>query len=323
MKTLLVTIDSLRRDHIGFHGYDRDTTPFLDSLAEEHTVFRNAYSASCHTREAIPPILTGRYPERSTDKYQTSAETVAEALDVKSHAELTGCYITEFERYHRGFDSFNSDYLHGKRFITRQPEYVFRVLANRQYRTAKDVRKEMEARIDEIDFGWMHLMDTHHPYNKFDEFRFGEKVSRRRIQKTFRKALYTPSRVTESERQLLIDSYDNSLRYLDGQLEKLFQELPEETEAYIVGDHGELFGEYGKYEHPRMLKDELLEVPLIVRNGEKRDIDRKVSTVDIAPSIASRAGKEMESDGKDLFESGKREIHASCKSSGDRIKQIL
>lgn len=323
MESLLVTIDSLRRDHLGCYGYERNTSPFLDHLAENNSVFRNAYSASCHTREALPSILTGKYPENSTESYQTGAETVAEKLDATSHAELTGCYITEFERHHRGFDSFNSDYFHGKRFTTRQLEYILRVLGNRQYRKAEHIRKKIEKRVSDIDFGWMHLMDAHHPYNKFENFHFGEETSRRKIQKTFRKALYTSSRVTEKERKLLIDSYDNSILYIDAQLEKLFRKLPDRTDVYIMGDHGELFGEHGEYEHPRMLEDELLEVPLIVRNGEERDIDRKVSTVDVAPTLADRMNVNMNSDGRNLFASESRSLRSSCIDDGERkIRRI-
>lgn len=125
--------------------------------------------------------------------------------------------------------------------------------------------------------------------------------------------------MTEEERQALIDAYDNCIRYIDRQLERLFSNIPEEVEVYIVGDHGEYLGENGKYEHPKELSDELLEVLLIVRNSKDKEFSKKVSSVDIAHTILERHGSEIKGEGNSLYRSSDREITASCKRNGERI----
>ena len=97
MRTLLITIDALRKDHLGYFGYERNTTPFLDKLAEENTVFKNCWSASCHTRESIPSILSGEKPENCiSGYYRLDSSTIAEKLpeEVETSAVTTGCYLT-------------------------------------------------------------------------------------------------------------------------------------------------------------------------------------------------------------------------------------
>src|SRR5947207_8555333 len=59
---ILITVDCLRADHVGFLGYKRPTTPFLDSLANESLVFRNAITAGAPTYYSLPAILASRYP---------------------------------------------------------------------------------------------------------------------------------------------------------------------------------------------------------------------------------------------------------------------
>lgn len=316
MHTLLITIDALRKDHLGFYGYDRNTTPFLDKLAEENTVFRNCYSASCHTREAIPSILTGEKPEDCIKGYyRLNAPTIPEKLSekVETTGITTGCYLTRTENHNRGFDNFYSDYRFGSNLATRQSEYFARIALNKQYRPAEKQEEEIVSGLEsEESFVWAHFMDPHAPYNKYSETYFGEEVSSRRLQYLFRKANHLPGLIDESERQQVIDAYDNSLRYLDSQLRRLFSNLPEDVTVLIVGDHGELLGEDGEYEHPKRLSRKLLEVPLIVRNGEDREISESVSTMDIAPTIVQNYDSQIKCDGENLFSDRGNPIKASC-----------
>jgi len=139
MRTLLITVDAFRKDHVGYYGYDRNTTPSLDKLAKENTVFKNCYSASCHTREAIPSILTGKKPENCLKgHYRLNAPTIPDELpnEINTTGITTGCYLTKTERLHKGFDNFKSDYSLGGNIITRQIEYAARVLLEKQHNPA-------------------------------------------------------------------------------------------------------------------------------------------------------------------------------------------
>jgi len=81
---VLLSADALRADHLSSYGYHRETSPVLDELAEESIRFSNAYSASSHTREAVPALLTGEYPDVAVDSgYHLATESVAETLSAE------------------------------------------------------------------------------------------------------------------------------------------------------------------------------------------------------------------------------------------------
>ena len=263
MKALLITIDSLRKDHLSCYGYKRNTTPFLDSFAEQNLVFENAYSSSPHTREAIPSILTGKKPEDAVNKTNTSIELEGETIpdkipkEVRSSGITSGVYLTPFENHDQGFDRFSTDYTSNKSFTSKYLKYLKDLVKNQQFRTGEEINKEVIRSLKESQdsFVWAHYMDAHHPYNNFDKWHWGSKISRRKIQFLFRKANHAPSLISEREKETLINVYDNSIRALDKKLEKLFDKIPEETKVFITSDHGESFGENNDFEHPRKLRD--------------------------------------------------------------------
>jgi arylsulfatase len=327
MRTLLITVDAFRKDHIGYYGYDRNTTPFLDKLAKENTVFKNCYSASCHTREAIPSILTGKKPENCLKgHYRLNAPTIPEKLpdEINTTGITTGCYLTKTERLHKGFDNFKSDYSLGGNIITRQIEYAAHVLLEKQHNPAENQKEDIIQSLEsEESFVWTHLMDVHAPYNKYEETHFGEDISRRRLQYLFRKANHTPSLMKEEERNQLIDAYDNSLRHLDSKLKEIIAEIPDDTQVIIVGDHGELLGERGEYEHPRKLVEELIEVPLIIKDGKKKEVERKVSTINIAPTVTEKYGVELSGEGQNLYSRRESNIEISCRKNWKRLHKTI
>jgi len=166
-------------------------------------------------------------------------------------------------------------------------------------------------------------MDVNAPYDNYPKTHFGEDIAKRKLQYLFRKANYRPSLMTEEERNKLIDAYDNSIRNLDRQIEQLISEIPEDTTVIIVGDHGELFGEYGRYEHPRKLVDELLEVPLIIKNREDKEVEKPVSTIDIAPTIAERYKTQLDCDDISLETEESKITEASCSKFWQRMKRKI
>ncbi|WP_050052111.1 sulfatase-like hydrolase/transferase [Halostagnicola sp. A56] len=105
-------------------------------------------------------------------------------------------------------------------------------------------------------------------------------------------------KITETERQLLINLYDGEIRYLDDQLRIFFNGLKERnllkaSLVIITADHGDAFGEHGYFTHPRHLHESLLHVPLLVSPpGEPigETVETPVSTLDIVPTILEYAG---------------------------------
>ena len=313
MNFLLITVDSLRADHIGRNGYRRNTTPFLDELAEEAVFFERAYSPSSHTREAVPSILTGFYPSQAvTRTYRIRKPTVARRLSdtgYETGAFLSAPFFTARNGYEDGFDRFDSAY--PRRFFPMVLRYWWEILTNSQFRDGYDVNDALVSFAEEADkpfFGWGHYMEPHAPYNRAEKGWFGDGMTERGTQMTFRKAKHLPSRLTDAEgKRVLKDQYDNSVRQFDRVMRDLFERLGDagmldDTVIFITSDHGEMLGENGEYEHGQALSPELLRVPLWVRDGEhSKTVEKPVSTVDILPTVAEIADVGVECEGVPLL----------------------
>ena len=122
---ILITADCLRADHCGFLGYDRPTTPFLDTLAEQSWVFANAMVAGTPTYYSLPSILASRYPlalGRDAVGLAPDEPTLASALKQAGYA--TACfsaanpYLSPQFGYHQAFDTFR-DFLDGANTVAR------------------------------------------------------------------------------------------------------------------------------------------------------------------------------------------------------------
>ncbi len=114
---LLITVDCLRADHVGFMGYDRPTTPFLDSLAAESFVFENAIVTGCPTFYSLPGIMASRYPlalGRDVLGVAPGEPTLATVLNESGYATAAflaaNVYLSPRFGYDAGFSTFR-DYL--------------------------------------------------------------------------------------------------------------------------------------------------------------------------------------------------------------------
>lgn len=303
---ILLTLDSLRADHLSSYGYDRETTTFLDSLVAEGVKFTSTFSASSHTREAVPAILTGQYSDSAVDtNFRCNAETIAEYLSRTGFATAafhSNPFISRAYGFDRGFDTFDDDLHLGRHRLIALLQRAIDKIRNRHYASAVAINERSIGWIDSLDddrpfFLWNHYMDPHGPYEPPPEYQrelLGEVVSKRRARTLYHRAVHDADSITGSERQLLVDLYDAEIAYSDDQLEALFDALRrrgllDESVVVITADHGEGFGEHGYYEHPRYLHTELVSVPLILVSPDvdSSTIDVPTSTIDIAATIAS------------------------------------
>lgn len=172
---------------------------------------------------------------------------------------------------------------------------------------------------DDEFFLWLHYMEGHRPYGVHDENpAYHDGFSESRIRELMKKAGTDPESVSDSEREDLIDLYDSDLRYCSQHLSRLFDELVElglweETSILFTSDHGEEFGEHGKYFHRNYPHDELIHVPLIAKVPEKvpETISEQRELIDIAPTICDLHGIETENLpflGTNLFEGSERAV---------------
>ena len=162
---ILITVDCLRADHTGYLGYHRATTPFLDCLAGESFVFRNAVAAGSPTYYALPAILASRYPlALGRDVIGIAPEecTLASVLRESGFAtaafSAANPYISRRFGYDQGFDVFN-DFLSGGEFLPEpaaEPNPGFRTRANQSLARACHRFRPLGAAYDELYFRYSH-----------------------------------------------------------------------------------------------------------------------------------------------------------------------
>lgn len=318
---ILLSIDALRADHLSYYGYERKTTPVLDNIAEESRTFMNAYSASSHTREAVPALLTGEYPDIAVnDEYRLATDTIATTLSEKGFATAgfhSNPFISRAYGFSRGFDTFDDDLHLGQHKLIALAQRALDKIRNRHYARAEEINERSLSWLDSLDdskpfFLWNHYMDTHGPYEPPGEYAThfrNERIPDKEAQTLYQRAISNPESITNEERKQLIDLYDGEIRYNDAKIGALIKslrerDLLEESMLIITSDHGDAFGEHGYYEHPRYLHDEITHVPLLVRppGGGEGDMEAPASTLDVAATVSDFVDGDAELPGESLLD---------------------
>lgn len=340
---ILLTIDALRADHCSNLGYERETTPGLDAFADKAVEFRECVSVSSHTREAMPPLLSGYRPAWfAANGFRPPEEhLLAERLSASGYATggfHSNPYLSRAYGFDRGFDEFYDDLILGEtRFLALAQRALEKFVFKRgeYYARADEINRRSLEWLDSIStnqpvFLWNHYMDAHGPYHSPEKYWAKESLSASDAESLYRRSWKDPDSITGTERDLLIDSYDDEIRWLDSHLVTFLDELRkrnllEESLVVITADHGDAFGEHGYFTHPRHLHDTLLRVPLIISLPEVNcaTLDQQVSTLDIVPTITSSAGIDAKLPGTPLVNdtgevsSGHDTVFASATGEND------
>lgn len=271
MNILIILVDTLRADHVGSYGYARSTTPHLDRLSEESSVFDHAYSHSPWTMPSVASLLTSLTPRDHgiTDWQQPLDErflTLAEWLSTKGYS--TAAFVSHII-FRRKFH-FDQGFRH-------YDQSVLRIGQSESISTSKEVTdlavRWLREREDAPFFLWVHYFDPHSVYLSHEGFAFGDHP---------------------------IDRYDSEIAFTDNQIGRLLDAVREEgilddTIILFVADHGEEFLDHGGLEHSRTLFEELIRVPLMIRvPGVSPDRIREiVGMQDLAPTLLDLAGIEI------------------------------
>ncbi|MEZ3163841.1 sulfatase [Halorubrum miltondacostae] len=333
---ILLSADALRADHLSSYGYHRETSPVLDDMAKESIRFENAYSASSHTREAVPALLTGEYPDVAVDEgYRLATETVASTLSEEGFATAgfhSNPFVSRAYGFDEGFDHFDDDLHLGQHKLVALAQRAFDKLRNRHYARAEEINERSLSWLDSLAddepfFLWNHYMDTHGPYEPPGEYATlyaDESVSGRAAQSLYQRAIKDPESITDAERELLIDLYDAEIRYNDARIGEFLEALRErglleESLLIVTADHGDAFGEHGYYEHPRYLHDEITKVPLYVRppGGRAEEVATPASTLDVGATIEATVGAEATDPDVSLVEEFPDDRTVFCQVRGE------
>lgn len=295
---ILLSLDSLRADHLSTYGYSRDTAPTLSELAtrSDTTVFDNAFATTAWTLPShtslftgLPTVQHGVYDEGlRIDSEHTLAARLSTA-GYETAAFLNNGWLTKggiTEAFDERFKIFNSGQTSGA--IDRNLNRLKMLLSMQDSGAEKSIQRfrdwvdRKETSVGHLRdmpfFAFFHLMEPHYLYNPMrpyhkqyvDQSVMRSLVKQRQIYTE--RGRYFSGETSISEQQIdgFVDLYDSEIRYLDTKLQQLFDTLRhrnlfDESLIIILGDHGELFGEHNLIGHHFSLAEEVLHVPLIVK----------------------------------------------------------
>jgi len=291
---LLISIDTLRQDHVAAYGYDRPTTPALDRLAAEGARFANAWSTSSWTLPSHISALTGLLPsshqvEGQNDRLSEEIATLAEAFASEGYASagfVSHVYLDGQYGFSRGFDEY----------VTR-PTQIAEEVTDQALGWLDDHRRRPF-------FLFLHYFDPHADYappagyaERFDDDYQGPSSGEYDFLRQFEDpAVPLPEDVARH----VVALYDGEIRYTDDQIGRVVDRLREDgrlddTIVAVFSDHGEEFKEHGSFGHGGTLYSEVTRVPLILRYPHRIQPGTRVEhpsvIADLPAVISLLAGK--------------------------------
>ena len=276
---ILITLDTVRADRMGFLGSDRGLTPNLDGLAKQGVVFEHAYSQAPITPVSHATILSGTFPQyhgirNFGDRLPPSVPFMPEILHARGYH--TGAFVSSIildpkngfaSGFERGFDVYDAGFHRQKTGERREAS-----MQRRGEVTLGHALEWLGQQKGSPFFLWLHLWDAHDPYNPPEPFR---------------------SRFAGAP-------YNGAIAYVDDTVGKLLdylrsQGLYDNAVIAVAADHGESLGEHGELTHSIFLYDATIHVPLVLKFPGSRFggqcVNVAASLVDLAPTVLEALGQ--------------------------------
>ncbi len=326
LNIILVSLDTLRADHLSSYGYHRNTSPHLDQLAQDGVLFEHVYAQSPWTLPSHMSMLfslnTAAHQvymyNQSIDKSIPSLGSYLKGKGYLTTAFTGGGYMSSIYGFPKGFDRYDEP-------AEKQPDDYRAREAEYLFHTASDWLTRNQ---DKKFFLFLHTFQIHGPYecpppwnksfladgHKWDQINLKDKLE----------TAGTAHSLSPKEIENIIALYDAEILYTDEILIKpLIRHLKElgiydRTVLIFTSDHGEEFYEHSGWLHGDTLYNEQIKVPLVIKLPQSQSagtrIPAKVRLIDIMPTILDLAGiKPAHIDGKSLLSL------VSGKESQDRI----
>ena len=299
---LLITIDALRADHLGCYGYSRETSPNMNTLANQSVLFENAFVPRGKTSPSFASMMTGLNP------YQTGLREIPQSLK-QSHDTLAerlkeGGYHTAAvianavlkaspSGFNQGFDDYLDD--------TPTPELNRpTIFEKRADLTTDQAIGWLQVNNDSPFFLWVHYMDPHGPYDPPEPYRSFFESTREQKISDLKNPFFAQHNLIPSVEYVeeYIDLYDGEIRFTDEQMGRLLSALgplKENTFIVLTSDHGEGLGEHGYYfEHGDYAYDSVMRIPLLIHSPgqvESKRVKQQVSINDLFPTLLEWASQ--------------------------------
>ncbi|MBI2434619.1 MAG: sulfatase-like hydrolase/transferase [Candidatus Hydrogenedentes bacterium] len=303
LHVFLVTIDTIRADHLPMYGYPRNTAPFLDKLSKESVLFRRAVSSCSHTNPAHLSILSGLQPPQHKlhtnieENFSPSVRLASQVFHEKGFATAACCSVRWLKVFERGFDHFV--YYPNQRTAEDKTALYYPAAT-----TVNHALAWLEQRTPEEPlFLWVHFFDPHRPLHApaphTAEMEIRTPEERSQLLDHWQKVQHKTLGEWKGNLDAFVaehNAYDAEIHYLDAELERLYhwaQEhgLNQDSLWIITGDHGEGLGGHNYRDHGMYLYQEELLVPLLIHDGSgrfrPRVVEELVAHVDLVPTLGA------------------------------------
>lgn len=272
---LLITIDTLRADHLGCYGDSQIKTPNIDGLARDGILFKRTFAQVPLTLPSHTVILSGTYPMYNHVRDFTGTGVPANVGIISQafqrHGYATAAFVSAFVLdgkwwgLAKGFDVYD-DRFDPRQYETRNPGNIQR----RGDETVDRFLKWYAHRPAKPFFVWIHLYDPHSPYDPPEPY----------------------------HTQYAGHLYDGEIAFDDAQLGRAFKALKDSgtyghTIIAFLSDHGESLGDHGEDEHGFFIYNSTIHVPLIIKLAgppKVKTVDAVTETVDLAPTLLRLTG---------------------------------
>ena len=306
---IVISIDTLRADHLGIYGYQKPTTPNIDKFSQNAIIFEKAFAQSSWTLPSHAAMLTGRYPQKLDVEVLSDrlpqGSTITEILknnNYQTAAFTGGAFVDEQHGFSQGFDTFEE--------IQNWQDAEILTQKATSWLTSNQKNKF---------FLFLHYFHVHDPYSpKADSAGLIDPNYKGNLKSFDISQIVKLNKgeitLPQSDLEHLKTLYDAELLEMDKELGKIFELLSEtklidNSIIIITSDHGEEFGEHGTWAmHAYSLYDELIHIPLIIRIPDFNQVKRNANLaelVDIPKTIISLLNikSPQELDGINLMDS--------------------
>jgi len=318
---VVITLDAARADRFSFNGHHRETTPFIDSLAEESLVFSNAFSLVPYTLCSVPTMITGlsfldHGVVNHEDVLSPDAVTLAEYLrdaGYRTAAFSATPNNSQAKGFDQGYDVFREMWTEDEKKVSRRAPYI-----------AQRVVEWLEKTPDDGNpfHLQVHMVPPHAPYDPPPAFdRYTDPAYDGPCDGWPRTIFNLNAGVVPATRECVdhvLALYDGNLNVADNATKTIIEALQrrpgwDNTMVLVTSDHGEAFMEHGRIGHNATLYNEMLHVPFVLRMPgpiDEGNIDTRglVTLTDIVPTLLHAAGVDAPvfTDGFDLLDSTAR-----------------
>jgi len=301
---ILISIDTLRADHLGCYNYPHETSPSLDKFREDAILFRRCMAQAPSTLASHASILTSLIPSHHNAFFTRSQALPEEILTLAEILQEKGYYTVSFNdggqiapRFglNQGFDLYES--MDSK---TKTGQLNFKQIVDSSIHWLKENTAKRF-------FLFLHTYETHHPYTPEDkylklfELDYKGKLPKHISVELIKQINNGEVTLDEEDKKHIINAYDAEIRSMDDSFSKLIKflkenNLYESTLIIFTSDHGEEFGEHGIWAtHSHSLFNDQLHVPLIIKlpnsRFSARKVDYLVRSIDILPTVLDLLGK--------------------------------